>query len=321
MNVKNRKVLKNTGERRKEEKVHKPVLVNEVIDGFSPQVHLNKQAQIVDATLGSGGHTIRLLKEGVRVIGIDDDESVIGVAEDEIIKACPFLKDNFQKYITLIQGNFKDIDTILKGVGIESVNGVLIDLGVNSMQLKSLKRGFSFENPKAPLDMRVNQTSQSVKGSDLLNALNEKQLMQVFEGVVGWVKAKRLVDKVIERRSETPFVSVGDFLEIVAEVFGKGGKTHYATKPFLALRMAVNSELENLEVALPKAFEMLGINGRLLVISFHSLEDGIVKKYFKSRESESTGRIITNKPIIPSEDEISINPRSRSAKLRIIEKI
>ena len=229
--MKNQKILKNTRESQKEEKVHKPVLVNEVIDGFSSQVHLNKQAQIVDATLGSGGHTIKLLKEGVGVIGIDDDESAIDVAKDEIIKACPFLKEDFQKYITLIQGNFRDINTILKENDIESVNGVLIDLGVNSMQLKSSKRGFSFTNPKAPLDMRINQNSQSVKGSDLLNALNEKQLMQVFEGVVGWTKAKKLVSKIIERRSETPFVSVGDILEVVGEIFRKGDKTHWATKP------------------------------------------------------------------------------------------
>ena len=319
--MKNQKILKNTKENKREEKVHKPVLVNEVIDGFSPQVHLNQQAQIVDATLGSGGHTIKLLKEGVRVIGIDDDESVLEVAEERIKKACPFLKDNFQKYITLIQGNFIEIGTIFKGIGVESVNGVLIDLGVNSMQLKSPKRGFSFTNPKAPLDMRMSQTSQSVKGSDLLNVLNEKQLMQVFEAVMGWTEAKRLVGQVIERRSETPFISVGDFLEVVGEVFGKGGKTHYATKPILGLRMAVNSELENIKTALPKAFGILGKNGRLLVISFHSLEDGIVKDFFKSCQSGGSGRIITKKPITPSEGEIKTNPRSRSAKLRIIEKI
>lgn len=283
---------------------------------------LKKQAfKVIDATLGTGGYTLRLCEIGVSVLGIDADERMLEVARKRLEEACPASDENVGSSFKLVQGNFKDIDLIAEENGFLPAEGVVFDLGVSSLQLTDEARGFSFSNKDAPLDMRINEVSQKATASDLLNALREDQLIKMFEKVLSFSKAKKLSREIVGKRKEEPIKSVGDFLALTNRIFEKRGRLHPATKPFLALRMATNSELENLKEALPKALKTLKEGGKLVVVSFHSGEDEIVKDFFREVERNGNGKIITRSPITPSEVEVNKNPKSRSAKLRAIEKI
>jgi 16S rRNA (cytosine1402-N4)-methyltransferase len=219
----------------------------------------------------------------------------------------------------LVNGNFTEIDKFAKQNNWEEVSGILFDLGVTNLHLKDLERGFSFENPEASLDMRVDQESMGVKACDLLNVLREDQLRDLFEVTLEPGAAKWISGRVIHSRLESPIKTVGDMLDISSGLkTGKSG-INEATLPFLALRIAVNSELDNLKEVLPKAYKLLEKGGRLVVISFHSGEDSIVKDFFKEMQGKGA-KTITGKPISADKNELLTNRRARSAKMRVLQK-
>lgn len=290
---------------------HISVLLNQSIDALN----IKKDGVYIDATVGAGGHSVEILKHGGKVVGIEQDEKMLEVAENNLKIACPSDKE-FIGSVTLNKANFKDIDLVASKCGITHVDGVLMDLGISSLHLDVIERGFSFRKPDQPLDMRLDE-NLGVRAADLLNSLDKKSLIKLFEdGDVD--NAYHLANKVIKRREEKLFEKVSDLLSLFPNHQNK--KTHPATKAMMALRMAVNTELQVLEEALPKAFSLLKNKGRLVVISFHSGEDRIVKNYFAKMQEGNLAKIITKKPIIPTNDEIKFNKRSRSAKLRILEK-
>jgi 16S rRNA (cytosine1402-N4)-methyltransferase len=280
------------------ERVHKPVLVDEVLSYLEENAPLKNQ-KIIDATVGTAGHSLEIVKRGAELLGIETDSEMIKVAEERLAG---------QGEYKLVNGNFKDIDSIVKKEGFDQVDAVIFDLGVANPQLISPERGFSFGNPEAVLDMRMDKEKQGVTAADLLNGLREDQLKTLFSRILYRSQANYLARRIIERRQNQPFKLVEDFLSVCRELRVKPS-LNPATLPFLALRMAVNSELENLEEALPKAFSLLRKGGRLLVITFHSAEEKIVRSFKKVGD-----------PIVPTEEEIRENPRSRSAKLFILEK-
>ena len=312
---------------KRKEAIHKPVLIQEVVKALNLEKFalLKRQARIIDATVGTGGHTKKIIEYQAFVLGIDADKNILENAREILSKACSAMnqtvrgsapKRDFRDCFVLAQGNFKDIDKIAKEFRFRSVDGILFDLGISTLHLKSYKRGFSFENSSVKLDMRLDQDTQSVKASDLLNALDKKQLSRLFEEIMGEVASRRLAGSIYTKRKTKPFKTVSDLLAVVNSVKARK-KLHPATLAFLALRIATNSELVNLKVALPKALLLLKTGGRLAIISFHSGEDRIVKNFYQ----ESGHKIINKKPVTPSTAEISENPNARSAKLRVLEKI
>lgn len=292
------------------EEFHEPVLVEEVIRYLEPA----PSKRFIDATLGSAGHSLKLVEADAKVLGIDQDESLLKIAEARLVKICP-KKDCFK----LTKANFRKIDEIAEKEGFFPVDGVLFDLGVSNIHLSDIERGFSFVNPEAELDMRLDPESQSVKASDLLNVLRMDQLRSLFEEVMDPGASLWLAKRVVRARDRSSFEKVGDLLAVTKELRSKPG-LNPATLPMLALRIAVGSELENLKEALPKAFKVLASKGRLVVISFHSAEDRIVKDYFKDLELGKGGKILTKDAVVADEDEVRANPRSRSAKMRVFEK-
>lgn len=276
------------------------------------ELHIKKGSLHIDATLGTGGHALEILNLGGQVLGIEMDPKMIEIVENRLKG-----KKNFK----LVHGNFTKIDEIAKANGFDKVSGILFDLGVSNIHLKSLERGFSFDNGVAELDMRLDPDTQNVKGSDLLNLLREDQLEDLFAVTLDPGAAKWITGRVLHSRALKLIKTVSDLLEICRGLnTGKAGLNE-ATLPFLALRIAVNSELDNLKEALPKSFDLLEDGGRLVVISFHSKEDEIVKKFFKEKNLSKEAQMITFKPVMAGESEISVNRRARSAKMRILQKI
>ena len=289
---------------------HTSVLLQEAIDGLQVQ----EGKQYVDATLGGGGHTRAILGQGGVVLGVDQDHDAVEYVKEHLKLEISNLK------LTIAQGNFSHIAEIAKQNGFEHVAGILFDLGVSSHQFAESERGFSFSQ-EAPLDMRMD-TSLSVTAKDLIHGLNKGELMQLLTKYGEEPFAKRIAEKIVEKRLERPIETTTALASIVASVYPKGDhKVHPATKVFQALRIAVNDELFSLEAALPQALDIVGSGGRIAVISFHSLEDRIVKHAFLEWEEKGLGKIITKKPIEPSEEEIEKNRKSRSSKLRIFEKL
>jgi len=286
---------------------HEPVMVREVIKAL----HLKKGGLYIDATVGTGGHALEIVKKGGRVLGIDMDPMMLEIAKMRLEKAGRPFK--------LVSGNFKDIDEIVKKEKVDEVDGILIDLGVSNVHFDTKERGFSFSNPEAPLDMRLNPDSQGVTAADLLNGLREDQLTVLFAKVLPFFKAKKVAKMLTFFREQKKFETVTDFLEALKDFKGKPG-LNPATLPFLALRIAVNSELENLKEALPKAFALLNKGGKLVILSFHSKEEKIIKDFFFSEERENKAKILTKTAITPRDEEIAKNVKARSAKLWILEK-
>jgi len=290
--------------------LHESVLVSEVVDAL----HIEKGKKYIDATLGNAGHFLEILKKGGDALGIELDPKMIKISEERI-------KSEFVSLPRwkIVNDNFVNIDKIVERENWKQVNGILFDLGVTNLHLKDMERGFSFENPDALLDMRINQGTEGVKGSDLLNILREDQLEDLFEITLDPGAAKWITGRVMHSRAAKPIATVGDLLEVSHGL--KTGRTglNEATLPFLAVRIAVNSELSNLEEVLPKAFEILEKGGRLVVISFHSKEDAIVKNFFKEKKGEGA-EIITFKPVLAGEEEINVNRKARSAKMRVLQK-
>ncbi|QQG47122.1 MAG: 16S rRNA (cytosine(1402)-N(4))-methyltransferase RsmH [Candidatus Woesebacteria bacterium] len=278
--------------------MHKSVLVKEIIDSL----HINSQSRIIDATLGAGGHTQEIVKRGAKVLGVETDPKMLEIARKNL--------ESFKDRVIFAKGNFKDIDSIAKNNNFEKVDAILFDLGISSFHIDDFKRGFSFRERESLLDMRLDPDSLALKGSDLLNTLREDQLKELFSVSITEPDLSRLVRKIINYRIQNLIKTVGQFKEIVDSVSSRGRSLIPSTLAFMAVRIAVNSELDVLSQALPKAYSLLKKDGKLLIISFHSGEDSIVKKFFKKE-----GILI-----IPTKEEIDENSRARSAKLRILTK-
>lgn len=268
----------------------------------------------VDCNLGGGGHTTGILEAGGNVLGIDLDPDAIW----EVTKSLKKYID--EDRLRLAQTNFANIADAVESKKIPKVSGVLFDLGVSTHQLEEAERGFSF-NADAPLDMRMNPT-QGVSAKDLVNGLYVNELSELFLklGEENW--SKPIAKKIVEYREHKRIETTNELANIILSVRRRSpsDRTHPATRVFQALRIAVNDELNSLKEALPKAFEVLEPGGRIVVISFHSLEDRIVKNCFKEIEQQKLGELIIDKPLETSEKESLENPRSRSAKLRVIQK-
>lgn len=292
--------------------LHVPVLVTEVVTGLL----LKKGDIVLDGTLGHGGHA-RLLGEAIgpkgTLIGLELDRDALRVAEENL-KDLPVKK-------VLRRANYRNLDQILQEEGIGGLDAVLLDLGIGSHQIES-GRGFSFMED-APLSMSFSQEENVFSAKALIGAASELELEQIIRGYGEEKNAHRIARAIVEARSKEPIEKASDLGRIIREAIPRKPwqKIDPATKTFQALRIAVNDELGALSEALPKVWSALQEGGRLGVISFHSLEDRIVKHFFKEKEEEGAGQRITKKPITAGPTEIKENPRSRSAKLRIIEKI
>ena len=297
---------------------HNPVMLNEVIKYLQPK----RGDVIVDCTVGTAGHSYELAKlilpEG-RLIGIDQDKQALDLARER-------LKD-FENY-NLVHQNFKDIDAILAGLNIEKVDGLLFDLGLSSFQLDNPQRGFSFR-ASGYLDMRMDREN-SLTAFDLVNNLAGEELEKIFREYSQERYVRRIANAIMRARQEEAITTTIQLADIIKKAVprppsraGEAGRSsiHPATRVFQALRIVVNQELENLLVALNKAINFLKPGARICVLSFHSGEDRIVKNEFKKFFRSRILNILTKKPITPSEKEISINPRARSAKLRVGGKI
>lgn len=284
---------------------HSSVLLKETIDALS----IRKGAMYIDATLGGGGHTEVIREKGGRVLGIDQDEEAIAHASQK------FATD---KDVVIARGNFRDIQRIAQEHAWTEVAGILFDVGVSSHQLDTGDRGFSFVH-EGPLDMRMD-TSLGVKAVDLLHGLSKKELALLFERFGEEPFAHKIAQRIVETRRQAPIATTTALADIIVRTVGWHTEGHPATRVFQALRIAVNDELHSLEEGLQQAYEILEENGRIAVISFHSLEDRIAKEQFRGFEAEGKGAQLTKKPVVPSQEEMEKNPRSRSAKLRVFEK-
>lgn len=294
--------------------VHKSVLLQEVIDSLN----IINGGVYVDATLGGAGHAKVICQSGsdITLIGIDADAEAVS-------RAKKVLENVSSKVILKVSPNHF-IDEVLSEVDIEKINGCLFDLGMSSDQLETSGRGFSFQKDE-PLMMTMKSRLEEgdLTAREILNTWEEKSIADILWGYGEERFARRIAHSIVEARKEKPIETTYDLVEIIEDSvpgWYKRRKTHPATKTFQALRITVNNEIENLKVALEKSFKLLGKGGRLSVITFHSLEDRLVKRYFKRLKEEKLGNLITKKPIKPSEEEIKSNPRARSALLRVIEK-
>lgn len=292
---------------------HKSVLERQVID------FLNVRAGklYIDATAGGGGHTFEILKLGGKVLAIDRDPEAI----EHIKNQFRILNFKFKigENLQVVNGNFSNIENIARENGFESVHGIIFDLGVSSHQLDDAKRGFSFQT-SGPLDMRMDP-NLAIRASDIINNFEIRRLNEIFEKFGQEKFSRPIADAISRARQIKPINSTDELSKIIREVYQKykvRQKINPATKVFQAVRIVVNSELLNLDESLPQTVKLLKKNGRLVIISFHSLEDAIVKRFFKENKSL---KVLTKSPIGPDSYEIMHNPRSRSAKLRAAEKI
>jgi len=299
----------------KTETVHKSVLLKESIEGLD----LTDNSVFIDGTFGGGGHTLEIVKKykDVKVIAFDQDRDAWSRAKSKF-KGTP-------ADITFVNKNFRDIDTVLKSEGVEEVDAILLDLGLSSDQLESAGRGFSIIRDE-PLLMtfKTHPKEEDLTAKDIVNTWSEENIADIIYGYGEEQFSRRIANGIIEARKIKKIETTFDLVKIIEEsvpAFYKKGRIHCATKTFQALRIAVNDELNTLEIGLRNGFDVLKIKGRLVVISFHSLEDRIVKRFFKSQETNGKVILINKKPIIAGVDELKENTRARSAKLRILEKI
>ncbi|WP_341877158.1 16S rRNA (cytosine(1402)-N(4))-methyltransferase RsmH [Defluviitalea saccharophila] len=307
---------------------HVSVLLNECIDGLEIQ----PDGIYVDGTMGGGGHSEaicnRLGKNGL-LIGIDQDINAIKASEER-------LKAKYQN-IMVVNDNFSNIKIILESLNINAINGMLLDLGVSSHQLDEPDRGFSYMH-NADLDMRMNQ-SASFTAKEVVNTYSENDLVRIIKdyGEERW--AKRIAHFIVEERKRGPITTTYELVDIIKKAIPAGARKdgpHPAKRTFQAIRIEVNGELEILRQSILDIVDVLDSKGRLCIITFHSLEDRIVKQTFKELENPCTcppefpvcvcgkkrkAKVITKKPILPTNEELEANPRSRSAKLRILEKL
>lgn len=294
---------------------HTSVLLHESIEGLN----LSKGEVFLDATIGSGGHAREVCERyggEVRVIGIDADPH--RVAEARSVLA------SYGCSAEIYEGNFRNLDTILTCAGISSIDAILFDLGFNSQQLESSERGFSFLRDE-PLFMTYADPKPGIlTARDIVNSYDEEEIARILFEYGEERYSRRIARAIVEERKSRNIGTTKELVSILAKVLPtryQHIRIHFATRTFQALRIAVNDEINALVDGLRKGFSALSGGGRCAVISFHSLEDRVVKKYFRECKNLSEAILVTKKPIIPSENEQKNNPRSRSAKLRILEKL
>ncbi|TAN58198.1 16S rRNA (cytosine(1402)-N(4))-methyltransferase RsmH [Patescibacteria group bacterium] len=294
--------------------MHIPVLAKEAIE----LLNLKSGDNAIDCTLGGGGHSRMILentKPKGKILGIDIDPTKLDDLQKEFDK-------NFPNKAKFVHGNFRDLEKIAHDFGFLKAKAILIDLGFSSFQIEDPNRGLSFQDEEAPLDMRLDQ-SKGETAADLLNSSKEEEISKKIWEYGQERFARAIAKQIIKRRKNNPYIKTKDLILTVLPFYKKFeySRRHPATRVFQAMRIWVNDELGSLESVIPQAIEILEPEGRLAIISFHSLEDRIVKWRFRDFAKRGKAKIITKKPIVPSEEEISSNPRARSAKLRVIEKI
>ena len=306
---------------------HKSVLLQETIDNLN----IRPDGIYVDGTLGGGGHSYeiasRLSSKG-RLIGIDQDEAAIAAAGERL--------KPFADRVTIVRNNYCNMDMVLKDLGIERVDGILLDLGVSSYQLDTAERGFTYKTD-APLDMRMDRRQQ-MTAKDILNEYSEMELYRIIRDYGEDKFAKNIAKHIVQAREKKPVETTGELVEIIKAAIPakiRMQKGHPAKQTFQAIRIELNRELEVLRDSLDDMIDFLNPGGRICIITFHSLEDRIVKNAFRTNEHPCTcppdfpvcicgkkprGTLVSRKPITPTEKELAENRRSRSAKLRIVEK-
>ena len=308
---------------------HKSVLLDETIESLD----IKPDGIYVDGTLGGGGHAsevCRRLGDKGRFIGIDQDADAIAAASERL--------KEFGDKVTIVRSNYENIDEVLKELGISQVDGIYLDLGVSSYQLDTAERGFTYREDDAPLDMRMDQRNE-MTAKDIVNTYSESELFHIIKNYGEDRFAKNIAKHIVRARQEKEIETTGELTEIIkeavpAKVRAVGG--HPSKKTFQAIRIELNQELEVLNNSIDTMIDLLKPGGRLAVITFHSLEDRIVKIRFRNNENPCTcppdfpvcvcgkvskGRVITRKPVVPSEEEIEGNKRSKSSKLRVFERI
>jgi 16S rRNA (cytosine1402-N4)-methyltransferase len=296
--------------------MHTPVLQKEIIEALSPKTNEN----FIDATFGFGGHAIDILKKvkpNGKVIGIEIDPVEIKTFKEDN----NFNEDCFDRLI-LVNDSYINIQKIVKENNL-NINGVLFDLGLSSWHFEKSNRGFSFRKDEA-LDMRFNPEKNQLTAYEIVNYYKEDQIEQILREFAQEDLSKIIAKNIVRARDIRPIRTTSELLQIIMSNLPrwyKRRKIHPATKTFQALRMAVNDELETIKKGVGEAIKIMESNGRIAVISFHSLEDKIIKELFRELEKESVIKIVTKKPITAKFSEVKINPRSRSAKLRIATKI
>ena len=313
---------------------HIPVLLAECLE----QLKLQPQHTFVDATLGGAGHSLevarQLAPEGV-LIGIDQDDAAHAAASERLNT----IPEEQRPHIELLHGNFGDMDELLLSAEIPGVDAFLFDLGVSSPQIDTLSRGFSFKEETAPLDMRMDPGKQTLTAAEVINTYNAADLTRIIRMYSDEKWASRIADFIVRRREDKPFETSGELVEVIKAAIPASARRaggHPAKRTFQAIRIEVNSELAVLRRGLDAAVRWLNPGGRLVVISYHSLEDRIVKETMAAGANRCTcppdfpvcacGKkpvleVVTRKPIVPSREEIERNPRARSAKLRVAQKL
>jgi 16S rRNA (cytosine1402-N4)-methyltransferase len=301
---------------------HRPVLVSESVELLAPR----PGSVVVDGTCGGGGHTAEILRTGADVVALDQDPDAIEFARDKLT--------DYGSRVTLVQANFREVARVLDELGIIGIGGAFLDLGVSSRQLENASRGFSVIR-QGPLDMRMDPRRE-LTAATIVNSYSEEELTRIFRELGEEPAARRIASQLVKQRKTTPFQDTMQLSKAIEKIVWRHGRRHPATQVFQALRMEVNGELRALEEGLAALTKRLESGARIAVITFHSLEDRIVKNFFRDRSREwldrpewpeprrnpdYTLRPVTDKPIEPGENEQRNNPRSRSAKLRVAEKI
>ncbi len=290
---------------------HTPVLLREVIEGLD----IRAGGKYIDATIGGGGHAIEIVNHGGKILGIDIDVEAVEFSTENV--KCQMANAKWEKYCTIVQGNFRDIEQIAKANGFEKVDGILFDLGVSSHQIDTPERGFSYRFSDAPLDMRLGSTS-GVTAKDIVHRYSEEELYEIFAKYGEEQLARPIAHALVSARHMKPIVTTGDLINILSDLVPD--KNHLSatfSRIFQAIRIVVNDELNALRFGLTGAAHLLVPGGRVAVISFHSLEDRIVKQSLQGAD----WRVVTKHPIIATDGETGRNSRSRSAKLRIGERL
>jgi 16S rRNA (cytosine1402-N4)-methyltransferase len=288
---------------------HTPVLLKEVIEFLNPK----PGSLILDCTIGAAGHAKHILKQivpGGKLIGIDRDENILGIAKQNL--------KGFEGNFFLFKTNFINLDCVLNSLRIEMVDGILFDLGLSSLQIEDAQRGFSFLS-EGPLDMRMDQ-KEDFSAFTIVNKWTKDQIANLLFRYGQERFSRKIAEKIVRERKKRPIKTTTELSNIVCGVIRRTGRIHPATRTFQAIRIQVNEELYNLENALHKAVHRLSEKGRLCAISFHSLEDRIVKNIFRDYKRQGIVDVLTLKPIRPQPAEVKINARSRSALLRVAEK-
>ena len=308
---------------------HYSVLLNETIENLN----IKPDGIYVDGTLGGGGHAYQVasrLSEKGRLIGLDQDADAIAAAGERL--------KEFGDKITIIRSNYANMKEELHRIGVEKVDGIVLDLGVSSFQLDTPERGFTYRDENAPLDMRMDDR-QSLTAKDIVNGYSEMDLYRIIRDYGEDKFAKNIAKHIVQERTKKPIETTGELTEVIRasipmKVQVTGG--HPAKRTFQAIRIELNKELEVLQNNLDAMIDLLNPGGRICIITFHSLEDRIVKTNFKRNENpctcpsdfpvcvcgkKSKGKVVTRKPILPSEEELEVNSRSKSAKLRVFERV